>query len=173
MMKPRTLAIAAAMIVGLSAGAAAQSATNIGTFKDWSTFTSDDPGGKICFVASQPTGSKYSKTISGRDPAFLQITSIPTKTIRNEVSTILGFTVAPNADVTITVDTTPFKMFLDASHPDTAWSMPDTEAALVDAMKHGHTLTVSSASKRGTTVADTYSLAGVTAAIDKMTKECP
>ena len=172
-MNYRTLAIAGAALVGLATGAAAQSASNVGTFKDWNAFVSDDAGGKICFVASQPTDSKYSQTVSGRDPAFFQITSIPAKNIRNEASSIVGYTFAATAEVTVDIDGTPYKMFLDASHPDTAWAVPEQEAALVEAMKHGHKMTVNGKSKRGTTVADSYSLAGITAAIDKMTKECP
>jgi invasion protein IalB len=172
-MKLRIPGIAAALIVGLTAGAAAQSATNIGTFKDWNAFVSNDPDGKICFIASQPKDSKYSKPVSGRDPAFFQITSIPTKSIRNEASSIVGYTFLANATVTVTIDGTPFKMFLDASHPDTAWSVPETEAALVEALKHGHTMTVEGTSKRNTTVSDTYSLSGISAALDKITTECP
>ncbi len=64
-------------------------------------------------------------------------------------------------------------MFLDASHPDTAWSVPETEAALVEAMKKGHVMTLTGTSKRKTTITDTYSLSGISAALDAATKECP
>jgi hypothetical protein len=128
----------------------------------------------MCFVATQPKGeSKYSQPVSGRDPAFFQITRIPTKGIVNEVSSIVGYTFASNADVIVDVDGSQFKMFLDASHPDTAWSVQETEAALVAAMKKGHVMTLTSKSKRGTTITDNYSLSGISAALDAIAKECP
>ena len=40
-------------------------------------------------------------------------------------------------------------------------------------MKKGSKMTVSSTSSRGTGVTDSYSLSGVTAALDAVTKECP
>jgi invasion protein IalB len=89
------------------------------------------------------------------------------------VSSITGYAFAPNADVTVDVDGAKFKMFLDASHPDTAWSVQDTEGALVAAMKKGSSMTLTGVSKRGTTVTDTYSLAGISAALDAIAKECP
>ncbi len=175
MIKLKTLLIASVAVAGLTTAAAAQSqtATPVGTFKDWNVFTANDAGGKVCFIASQPTDSKYSKPVSGRDPAFFQITTIPAKNIRNEASSIVGYTFAGDATVTADVDGASFKMFLDASYPDTTWAQPDQEAALVQAMKHGSKLTVTGTSKRNTTVTDTYSLAGISAAMDAMAKACP
>ena len=182
-MKPRVLAIAVVVLAGLTASAAAQSAgsatqsagaaTNIGTFKDWNAFTSTDPGGKMCFIATQPTDSKYSKPASGREPAFFQITRIPAKGVVNEASSIVGYTFAVGADVTVDVDGAKFKMFLDASHPDTAWAVPEQEAAMIEAMKKGHVMTLTSTSKRKTVITDNYSLSGISAALDAATKECP
>ncbi len=44
--------------------------------------------------------------------------------------------------------------------------------ALIEAMKKGSKLTVTSTSSRGTDVTDFYSLSGITAALDAITKEC-
>jgi invasion protein IalB len=176
-MKSALLAIGAAIAATVAFSAppafAQASATNVGVFRDWNAFASNDAGGKICFVASQPTESKYSQTVSGRDPAFFQITSVPSKNVRNEASTIVGFTIRTSADVVVDVDGTQFRMFLDASHPDTAWAVPEQEAALIEAMKKGRRMVVQSTSGRGTQVSDTYSLSGITAALEKLGQECP
>ncbi|MCR4282760.1 MAG: invasion associated locus B family protein [Bauldia sp.] len=173
-MKLAILAATAVAVACLATGASAQSPSNIGVFKDWNAFASNEPDGKVCFIASQPTDSKYSQTVSGRDPAFFQITTIPAKGIRNEASTIVGYTILTSADVTVDVDGTKFKMFLDASHPDTAWAVPDQEAALIEAMKKGTKMTVTgTSSPRKTVVSDSFSLSGITAALDKIAKECP
>jgi hypothetical protein len=40
-------------------------------------------------------------------------------------------------------------------------------------MKKGHVMTMTGTSKRKTTITDTYSLSGISAALDAATKECP
>ena len=47
------------------------------------------------------------------------------------------------------------------------------EAQLIQAMRAGVDMTVKSVSTRGTRVTDTYSLRGVSAALDKINGECP
>ena len=170
-MKRSVLTIAALALVASTGLAAAADPTQIGTFQSWSAYTSNDPSGKMCFIASIPQSSKYSQTITSRDPVFFMITSIPSKKIQNEVSTIIGYGFGPNATVMLDVDGTQYSMF--TANTDTAWAMPDSEAALVAALKNGSTLTVSAASKRGTTTTDTYSLFGITAALAKIGTECP
>jgi invasion protein IalB len=164
------------MTVALTSQAAAQSssAENIGAFRDWTAFASTTPGDKICFIASQPTESQYSQSVSGRDPAFFQVTTVPAQSIRNEASTVVGFTILTTAEVTIDIDGTKFQMFLDSSQPDTAWAVPEQEAQLVEAMKQGSRMTVvATSSPRKTVVTDSYSLSGVTAALNKVAEACP
>lgn len=164
------LALAATVAAGT---AIAQTPEPLGVFRAWNSFTSSS-GEKICFAASQPTESRYSQSVSGRDPAFFQVTSVPGQSIRNEASTVVGFTILTTADVIVDVDGTQFKMFLDSSHPDTAWAVPEQEAALIEAMKKGTRMTVTATSSpRKTVVTDTYSLSGITAALNKVAESCP
>jgi invasion protein IalB len=164
-------AIAALGILASSTVALAQAPTNVGAFQKWNVFSSSEPTGKMCFIASQPMDSKYSQPITSRDPVFFMITSIPAKNIRNEVSTIVGYAFGPNATVQLDIDGTKYTMF--TANTDTAWAMPDQEAALITALKNGAKLTIVGTSKRGTVTTDTYSLIGITAALGKMATECP
>ncbi|MBZ0227413.1 MAG: invasion associated locus B family protein [Bauldia sp.] len=168
-MNARILLTAATVVAW--ATAPAQSASSIGSFKQWNAYTSAEPDGKMCFVASQPTDSKYSRTISGRDPVFFMVTTIPTKKIRNEASTIIGYPFADNSKVTVNIDGTQFTMFTDK---DSAWvENPSQESDLIAAMRAGRSMTVEGTSRRGTVSTDTYSLSGITAALEAMAKECP
>jgi invasion protein IalB len=171
----RILLAASAISLGaISLGAApALAATSIGVYGDWNAFAADDPGGKICFIATQPTDSKYSQPASGRDPAFFQVTRIPAKSIVNEASSIAGYAFLASAGVSVDVDGTKFAMTLDASQPDTTWAAAEQEPALIEAMKKGHALTLVGTSRRKTVITDTYSLSGITAALDAITKACP
>ena len=170
-MNRRFLIAVLAVLLAPSAVALAQE--DVGTFKYWTTFTQNDPDGKMCFIASQPQDKKYSQPINGRDPVFFMVTSIPAKGIRNEVSTIIGYPFAPGSEVTVDVDGTKYKMFTSETQGDTAWAVADQQAALVEAMKSGHQMSVTAQSKRGTVTTDVYSLSGVTAALDKAASECP
>jgi invasion protein IalB len=99
---------------------------------------------------------------------------VPAQSIRNEASTVVGFTILTTAEVTIDIDGTKFQMFLDSSQPDTAWAVPEQEAQLVEAMKQGSRMTVvATSSPRKTVVTDSYSLSGVTAALNKVAEACP
>ena len=122
----------AALAVLLAPSAAALAQQDVGTFQYWTTFTQDDPDGKMCFIAAQPQDKKYSQPVNGRDPVFFMVTSIPAKGIRNEVSTIIGYPFAPGADVTVDIDGQKFKLFTSETQGDTAWAVADQQAALVD-----------------------------------------
>ena len=170
-MNARILLTAAVLLASATATAPALAATKVGSFRQWDAFTSTEPDGKMCFIASQPTDSKYSRAISGRDPVFFMVTSIPTKNIRNEASTIIGYPFADNSKVTIEIDGAKFTLFTDK---DSAWvEAPAQESELIAAMRKGKSMTVQGTSRRGTVSTDTYSLSGVTAALDAMAKECP
>jgi hypothetical protein len=171
-MNARILFTAATALIAASAIAPAQSATGIGTFKQWGAYTSTEAGGKMCFVAAQPQSSKYQpEGVRARDPVFFMVTTIPGKNIRNEASTIIGYPFADNVKVTIEIDgDDSFTMFTDK---DSAWiENPAQEADLIAAMQKGVRMTVSGKSRRGTLTTDTYSLSGITAALDAIAKEC-
>ena len=172
----RVLLLLGALVASTSwaaAQTAAQAPTSIGTFTAWNAYAATDGGDKTCFAAAQPQNSKYTRTISSRGDTFFMVTTIPAKSIRNEASTIVGFPFKAGSDVTANVDGTDFKMFFNDAAGETAWSVPDQEAALIEAMKKGSKLSVTSTSSRGTGVTDFYSLSGVTASLDAIAKECP
>ena len=127
----------------------------------------------MCFVASQPQSSKYQpNNVSARDPVFFMVTSIPGKNIRNEASTIIGYPFADNSKVTVKIDGNGnFTMFTDK---DSAWiENPAQEPELINAMRKGSRMEVQGTSRRGTITTDTYSLSGITAALEAIAKECP
>jgi hypothetical protein len=147
-------------------------ATSILASKSWTAYKSGDGAAKMCFVASQPTDTKYVPPgVKSRDPAYFMITTIPAKKIKNEASTIIGYSFKNGAKVTVDVGGKKFTMFTDK---DSAWvENPADEGVLVAAMRSGSTMSVQGTSSRGTVSTDTYSLAGISAALDAIAKECP
>jgi hypothetical protein len=171
----RSLISSAFVLLATTTLALSQAATPIGSFRNWNAYTYTDAEGKSCYIASQPESSKYSQDISGRDPAFFLVTtrvaSDPAKSVRNEASTIIGYSFKLDSSVTIEVDGRSFTMF---TREDNAWfNDRNSEAAFIEAMKAGTNMTVQGSSGRGTVTTDTYSLSGVTAGLDAIAKECP
>src|SRR5262249_19319098 len=125
-----------------------------------------------CFIASQPTDSKYTPSKpKARDQAYFMITIIPGKKIKNEASTIIGYAFKDGSKVTIDVEGKKVRMFSDK---DNGWIENQAqEATLISAMKGAKSMTVAGQSKRGTSTTDTYSLSGLGAALDAISKACP
>ncbi len=176
----RSIVLGAGLVlVGLGAAAAAPAAASppggavaIGSFKQWTAYKSTEAEGKMCFIASQPTNSKYNPSApKARDPVYFMVTIIPAKKIKNEASTIIGYAFKDGSKVTVDVEGKKFTMFTDK---DNAWiENTAQEATLISAMKGAKTMTLEGVSKRGTTTTDTYSLTGLGSALDAIAKECP
>ncbi len=168
-MSRRLIFTGIALAVGFATAADAQTPTRIGTFRDWSAYSFADATGKICYAATQPSQSL--PTGVNRDPVFLMVSTRPSERIVNETSIMIGYPIQENSTVTAEIDGQTFTLF---TKDDGAWVDNTTvEAELVAAMKRGRTLVVKGTSRRGTNTTDTFSLQGVTAALDTVARECP
>ena len=79
-----------------------QEPTSLGEFGAWAAYAYRAQGGKVCYVVSQPKSS--TPKAAKRDPAFLLVTHRPGQSVRNEVSTIIGYPFKKDAIVELTVD---------------------------------------------------------------------
>lgn len=165
------LRIATAVLVtaGTLGVAAAQTPNRVGTFKDWSAYAYADKKGKVCYAASQPKSQKPDGL--NRNPSYFMITARPAENVKSEVSVIIGYPFKEGSKVTVDVDGQKFAMF---TKEDGAWiENAAEEASLLAAMRKGRAMSVSGTSRRGTQTTDAYSLSGISASLDAMTKNCP
>ncbi len=165
-----TLRAAAAVAVVALAGsiALAQNIKAIGTFSSWTAFSHGDGGSLLCFATAQPT--KQEPTSAKRSPAFIYVSSWPKDGVKAEVSVRVGYPLRNGSDVTLAVGNTSFKLFV---HGDRAYvADAGDELKLLDAMRKGSTVTVVGTSERGTTTTDTYSLAGISQALQAVATNC-
>jgi len=106
------------------------------------------------------------------------------KKVRNEVQTLIGYPLQPTSDsfthsASIDGKSWPMKSIPDdpatsIKDNEAAWlASMDDEAGFVAALKKGSSLVVTGTSLKGTKTTDTYSLGGVTAAMDTIDKACP
>lgn len=162
------LALAA---VALPASAADQP-TLLGSSKDWTAYQANSPDGKVCYALSKPTAINPKK--AARDPIFMLISTWPGRNVRDELQIVPGYVYKEGEAVFAQVGSTRTEFFTrNDGKSGSAWVKEERdETALVAAMRGGSTLTVSGVSKRGTKTTDTYSLSGITTALDRAHSAC-
>ncbi len=167
------IAAALAILVVSATAAFPQASNRVATFQDWSVYAYSGPSGRVCYAAAQPQTTAPAGV--NRDPIYFMVANWPGRDATNEVSVIMGYPLEANSSVTVTIDTTEnFTLFTRTTpYPDTAWiDALDQEAELMVAMRRGITMVVRGRSARGTDTTDTYSLRGISAALDRAAQEC-
>jgi Invasion associated locus B (IalB) protein len=164
-----SLALVAALFAGTSNLAHAEDPVSMGTFDDWESFTYRSGNAPVCYIYSTPKKSESAKKVK-RDPMYFLVTNFPGRKIKGQISTIIGYPFKESSTVTVKVDDASFELYPNG---DVAWAAaPETEAAIVKAMKTGKSLSVTGTSWKGTETTDTYSLVGVSKAMDKINSAC-
>ena len=160
-------------IIGFSfsitlAGAQGAQPSLLGTFDDWEAYKTTDTRGTVCYAISAPKTKL--PAAAKRDSVYFLLTSWPGAKILNEPSLIIGYQFKDASKAAVQVGADKFDFFTKA---DGGWlpTGPD-EGKLVAAMRNTAEMTVKGTSKRGTVTTDTYSLKGLSAALDKVTEGC-
>ncbi len=147
--------------------------TLVGTFNKWTIWSytgsySGNGNGKVCYIYAEPDKMDPPKLDHGR--VSFSITTSPSEGVTDEANFVTGYAMKEQSSVTVTIGNKTFTMFTQG---DSAWLVnKEEEPALLDAMKAGSTMVVKAVSRRGNDTTYNYSLAGVTAAADKMRAEC-
>jgi hypothetical protein len=170
MLKSFTLAAALCFGVLPAMAQAPESPTSLGASGDWEAFTYESDGSKVCYVYSQPKKSEANKKGAGRGPIYFMITHWPGKKVKAQPSTFIGYTFKEGSEVKLAVDSKSFNLYPVGNM---AWTDKlETEKAILAAMKTGKSMTVSGVSAKGTETTDTYSLKGISAAMDTIDGAC-
>lgn len=142
----------------------------LGQYGEWGAYTASPDGKKICFALAKPGSSQTVPPNRPRDPAYLFISTRPAEKVKEEVSVIIGYPFKPNSDAAASVGPANFVLY---TQNDGAWVKNSTdETKLVDAMRKGADVVVKGESGRGTKTTDTFSLKGLSQALDKVAQEC-
>lgn len=141
----------------------------LATFGDWGAFLAQGGKEKTCYALAMPK-ERLPSTLK-RDQAFVFISSRPAENVRNEVSVIMGFPMKDGGEAKAEIAGTNFDLIAKGSN---AWvKNPAQEPQFIDAMKHGSKLVVKAPSVKGKVTTDSYSLAGLSQALERVQKECP
>jgi invasion protein IalB len=148
-------------------------ATLLGQYGDWGAYSATPGGRKVCFALSKPTSSSDNppNRRTAANIVYLFISSRPAEKVKEEVSMLVtGYALKSNSDASLTIGSTPFTMY---TQNDGAWVKNTAdEAKLVDAMRKGADMTVKATTSRGTQTTDTFSLKGISQALDRVSQEC-
>lgn len=149
--------------------AAAQQVNTLGRSQDWTAYTITENGNKVCYVASQPKKDEGNYTQRGE--IYTLVTHRPAEGKFNVITVYAGYPYKESSSVTISFDggKKSFQLF---THGETAWALDKFDSEIVDAMKAGRDMVIKGTSSRGTVTTDTYSLLGVTAALNTIDKAC-
>lgn len=141
----------------------------VATSGDWGVFTTQGGKSKTCYVLAKP--SARAPAALKRDPAYVFISTRPAENVRNEVSIIMGFAMKAGGDAKADIGGVAFELAPQGSN---AWlkNLAEQERFL-DALRKGSKMTVRAASAKGNVTTDTYSLSGLSGALDRLQKECP
>ncbi|MEX6507354.1 invasion associated locus B family protein [Jiella sp. M17.18] len=161
------LTATAAILIISSAANAAQTPTRMNQFDAWGTYAYQGSSGKVCYILSTPTTMKPTNVDHG--DIFFLVSQKPGQGVTYEPQAVMGYQLKPGSKVKVGVDGKNWTMFTKG---DSAWmENAAEEPQLVAAMKAGKMLSLDAVSDRGTNTSYTYSLSGVTAALNSI-KTC-
>ena len=144
--------------------------TLLGQYGDWGAYTASPGGKKICFTIAKPSSSETNPPNRPRNPAYMFISSRPADKVSNEVSIIIGYPFKPNSEATVDIGSTSFALY---TQQDGAWiKNAADEAHMVEAMRAGQSAVVKGMSAKGTRTTDTFSLRGLSQALDRTDQDC-
>ena len=155
--------------LALASVAQAEEPTSLGKFEAWEAFTYTAPDSKVCYVFSAPSTSESAKKVR-RSAIYFMVSHWPGRKVKGQISTIIGYPFKEASDVKLSVDEKAFNLY---PVDDMAWAdKSETDKLIVAAMKAGKAMTVTGVSARGTETTDSYSLAGLKAALGKIDSAC-
>jgi Invasion associated locus B (IalB) protein len=144
--------------------------TLLGQYGDWGAYTASPGGKKICFAIAKPSSSETNPPNRPRNPAYMFISSRPADKVSNEISIIIGYPFKPSSEATVDIGAISFALY---TQQDGAWiKNAADEAHMVEAMRAGQGAVVKGMSAKGTRTTDTFSLRGLSQALDRTDQDC-
>lgn len=164
----------AARVASKPAPVAAPTATDpakpqlVGSFGDWGAYATGGKA-KICYALAKPKDRSPSSL--KKDQAYVFISNRPAEGVKNEISLIMGVPLKEgDQDAKAEVGATTFDLVAKGQN---AWiKNAADETRFIAALRKGSKLVVKGPLVKGGTAVDSYSLAGLPQALDRVVKDC-
>lgn len=142
----------------------------LGQYGTWGAYSASPSGKRVCFALAKPASSKTNPPNRPRDPAYAFVSTRPAEKVVNEVSIMIGYQLKPGSESTLEVGGASYAMYTQG---DGLWiKNAAEEERMVDAMRKGADVTVKGMSAKGTETTDTFSLKGLSQALDRIAQDC-
>jgi invasion protein IalB len=148
-------------------------ATLLGQYGDWGAYAASPGGKRVCFALTKPTSSQDvpANRRTAANVVYMFISTRPDEKVNNEISVLVtGYAFKPSSDANITVNGAGFAMY---TQNDGAWvKNAAEETKLIDSMRKAGDAVIKATTSRGTQTIDTFSLKGISQALDRAAQEC-
>jgi invasion protein IalB len=154
-------------LVMLAGQAYAQSARKMAEHGDWATYSYQAQNGKVCYVLTVPKPSSMKPANVDHGDMFFFVSQRPGQAVSFEPQFIAGYALREGSKVSVSIGNKKFTMFTKGK---SAWvENAAEEPQLIAAMKAGSDMQVQAQSGRGTKTSYSFSLKGISAALDSIT----
>lgn len=161
------ITIFAALAIAVSAGQAfAQSARKMAEHGDWATYSYQAQNGRVCYVLTVPKPRSMMPANVNHGSMFFFVSQRPGQAVSFEPQFIAGYPLREGSKVSVTIGSRSFTMF---TRGQSGWvENAAEEPQLIAAMRGGADMEVKATSGRGTNTSYSFSLRGITAALDSI-----
>jgi invasion protein IalB len=161
------ISIFASLMLVVAAGPAfAQSARKMAEHGDWATYSYQAQNGKVCYVLTVPKPKSMQPASVDHGDMFFFVSQRPGQAVSFEPQFIAGYPLKESSKVSVTIGDKKFSMFTKGK---SAWvENAAEEPLLIAAMKSGSDMKVQAQSGRGTKTSYSFSLKGISAALNSI-----
>ncbi|MGI9525132.1 MAG: invasion associated locus B family protein [Hyphomicrobiaceae bacterium] len=165
-MKPFAFAIAVGSAILTTLTAAAQDTKLVDAFDTWRLYSHSGQPADICFITAFPRETELKR----KEKSWFYVSAWPQEGVKSEVSVNFGKELQAGSTVTLQIGSSRYILF---PKNDKAFiSDPTQELKLIESMKRGNFMTISATTADGTTFKETYSLIGLTRAVNTLFRGC-
>ena len=153
-------------MVACAGQAHAQSARKMAEHGDWATYSYQAQNGRVCYVLTVPKPKSMKPASVDHGSMFFFVSQRPGQSISYEPQFIAGYNLKEGSKVAVTIGDKRFSMFTKGK---SAWvENAAEEPAMIAAMKDGSDMRVQAQSGRGNSTSYSFSLKGITAALNSI-----
>lgn len=148
---------------------------SLGAFDSWSAWEFGEGAAKVCYVTSVPASSSAQPVAARRGDIRVTVSHRPATKARDEISFQAGYPIKADKTVTAAVDKAKNFEFSRRAQPtgEMIWTKdPETDKAMIAALKTGTDLVVNGVSTRNTATVDSFKLSGFVKALEAANKAC-
>nr|WP_200985208.1 invasion associated locus B family protein [Rhizobium rhizogenes] len=148
-------------LVLLGCASAHAAPTLLQQYGAWGAYSYHSESGTVCYVLAVPTSQTPPNVDHGKNYFMVSRTANG-----EEPEALMGYMLKSGSKIQLTIGDRTFTMF---SSDDKGWvENASDEPAVVNAMRSGSDMSLAAVSKKGTATGYSYSLSGITAALQKI-----